>query len=213
MAIVENPKIGRARNKLGRTVFFTQWGKNVLRSKPITVKNPKTPAQVKQRMKFKKLMKLLHQVLNYINEAYDDSVPGKSAHSHVMSINLKNCFVENTTSIDPSRFVLCDNDGSFVDNVVLTSTSANTINGTFDSNAQNDEECDDTVKAYGFYAAKNKIWQYQQSATRINGTITLTRPKISGLDIAVYFECLDRINLLKGNPKHVIKYVGMVTVF
>jgi hypothetical protein len=35
---------------------------------------------------------------------------------------------------------------------------------------------------------------------------------MSGLDIAVYFECLDRVNLIEGKPKHVIKNVGTVKV-
>jgi hypothetical protein len=35
---------------------------------------------------------------------------------------------------------------------------------------------------------------------------------MSGLDIAVYLECLDRVNPLMGKPKHVIKFVGTVKV-
>jgi hypothetical protein len=108
--------------------------------------------------------------------------------------------------------VLNDKDGSFVNNVVLTSTVANTITGTFNSNAQNTDESNDPVKAYGFHADGNKIWQFEQAAIRSTGNITLTRSEISGLNIAVYFECLDRVNLLNGEPKHVIKYVGMVKV-
>jgi hypothetical protein len=212
MAIIENPKIGRASGKLGNVVFTTQWEKNVLRTRPIKVKNPKTPAQLAERRRFKKLILLVRQVLNHINAAYAGSVQGMSTHNRVMSINLKNCFIKNTSSIDPSLFVLCDNDGSFVDNVVLTSAVTNTITGTFDSNAQNADEGADTVKAYGFYADGNKIWQFYQSATRSAGTISLNRPDMTGLNIAVYFECLDRVSLINDNPKHVIKYVGTVAV-
>lgn len=163
-------------------------------------------------MKFKKLILLFHNVIKYINVAYAGSVQGRSPFNLVVSINKNNCFINNTTSIDPSLFVLCDNDGSFVTNVVLTSPVENTITGTFNSNAQNDDEGTDPVKAYGFYTDDNKIWQFDQSATRSTGTITLTRPDISGLTIAVYFECLDRLNLLMDEPKHVIKYVGTVKV-
>jgi hypothetical protein len=108
--------------------------------------------------------------------------------------------------------VLCDNDGSFVDNVVLTSSVANTITGTFNSNVENDSEGNDPVNAYGFYADGNIIWQFDQSAIRRTGTITLTRPEISGLPIAIYFECLDREDLINNKPKHIIKYIGTVTV-
>ena len=117
-----------------------------------------------------------------------------------LGINVKCCFVNKTTTIDPSFFVLCDNDGSFVNDVILTSSVENTITGTFNSNTQNDDEGEDPVKAYGFDVEGNQIWQFDQSAKRSSGTITLTRPDISGLTIAVYFECLDRINLVMGIP-------------
>jgi len=46
--------------------------------------------------------------------------------------------------------VLCENDGSFVGNVILRSKEADTITATFDSNAQNEDEGNDVVNAYGF---------------------------------------------------------------
>jgi hypothetical protein len=70
----------------------------------------------------------------------------------------------------------------------------------------------DPVKAYGFDVSGSNIWAFDQEAIRSSGTITLTHRGMSGLQIAVYFECLDRVNLLMGKPKHVIKYVGTVGV-
>ncbi len=212
MAIVENPKIGRTKGSVGNVVFFTRYGKNMIRTKPLEIKNPKTPGQEFSRDRFNKLLLILHQVLRYINVVYAGSVEGMSTYNRVMSINKKKCFFEGTTSIDPSLFVFCENDGSFVGNVVLHSIEANTITGTFDSNAQNAEEEEDPVRAYGFHAEGDKIWQFEQSAIRKTGTIILTKPEISGLNIAVYFECLDRVNLLTGKPKHVIKFVGTIGV-
>jgi hypothetical protein len=87
-----------------------------------------------------------------------------------------------------------------------------TKSGKNDSNAQNTDEGADPVRAYGFYTDGNHIWQFEQSATRSARTITLMRPDMSGLNIAIYFECLDRVNLLMEKPKHVIKYVGPVNV-
>lgn len=212
MAIVENPEIGKAKGSVGNVVFTAHYEKNVLRTKPCSYKDPKTPAQMLIRERVKKLMLLLRQVLYYINVAYAGSIENMSPHNRVMSINLKNCFIDNTPDIDPGKFVLCANDGSFVKNVVLTSTDANTITGTFDSDSQNADEDEETVKAYGFDVEGNKIWQFTQSSIRNTGTITLTRPDMSGLNIAVYFECIDRVNLLMDKPKHIIKYVGTITV-
>jgi hypothetical protein len=212
MAIVENPRIGKARGRVGNVVFTTLYGQNILRTKPFSYKDAKTPAQLINRERHKKILLLLRQVLYYINAAYAGPVERMSPHNRVTSINMKNCFIANTPDIDPGKFVICDNEGSFVDNVVLTSTVANTLTATFDGNAQNDDEAADPVRAYGFDVAGNKIWLFDQAATRSTGTITLSKTEISGLDIAVYLECLDRVNLLMEKPKHVIKYVGTVAV-
>jgi hypothetical protein len=209
MAIIENFISRKEMKEMGNVVCYMRYGKCVLRTKPF---DRKTPAQLAQRMRLRKLQILVCQVLKYINMAYAGSAKGKSAYNRVLSINMKNCYIDNTSSIDPSLFVLCENDGSFVDNVVLSSTVANTITVTFDSNTQNDDEGTDPVKAYGFYADGNKIWQFEQTATRSTGAITLIRPEMSALNISVYFECLDRVNLLNGNPRHVIKYVGTAGV-
>jgi hypothetical protein len=212
MAIVENPLIGEAHGKLGNVVFSKQFGKNTLRTKPLTVKIGRTPGQELSREKFKVLIPLLKPVLRFINAAYAGTVQGMNPHNRVMSINTNKCFTGNTASIDPSLFVLCDNEGSFVENVVLSSNAANTITAIFDSHVQNAEEGPDPVKAYGFYVAGNAIWKFEQSAIRSTGTITLTRGDMSGKEIAVYFECFDRINLVNGNPKYIIKYVGTIQV-
>ena len=42
MAIVQNPITARTKKKFGNAVFSKQFGKNVMRSKPMEVKNPQT---------------------------------------------------------------------------------------------------------------------------------------------------------------------------
>jgi hypothetical protein len=212
MAIIEKSLKGISRKKLGNVVFYTQWGRNILRTKSLTVFDPCTPAQQACRSRFKKLAQLLRQALNCINTAYAGSGQNMHAFNHLMSINMKKCWIGDTTAIDPTIFILCDNNGSFFNNVALTSTVPNTITATFNSNAQNPDEENDPVKAYGFYPDGNQIWQFDQTAIRTTGTITLSRPNISSLKIAIYLECLDRINLINDNPKHIIKYIGTVNV-
>ena len=210
--IIENPLSRKDRKSLGNVIYYEMYGHYILRTKPLVVNDPKTPAEQASRMRFKKVILLTRQVYSHIKAAYDSSMGGRCAFSHTVSINKKNCFVDNTTTIDPSLFKLCENDGSFVSNVALTSNDLNTITSTFDSNAQNDDEGADPVKAYGLDVDGNKIWQFEQAAIRSTSTITHTQPDMSGLQIAVYFECLDKVNLLMGKPRHVIKYVGTVSV-
>lgn len=210
MAIIEKYIPPKERKKLGNLIFMVRYGKYILRSKPVD----RSPGMIASSFQLTKLGKLIKQVLNSINTAYAGTVfgNGMNAFNCVISINKKHCFIGNTDTIDPSLLVLCENEGSFVGDVTLISTVLNTITGTFDSNAQNDEEGCDVVKAYGFDVKNNKIWQFDPEAIRSTGTITVTHPDMSGLNIAVYLECLDRVNLLNGRVKHVIKYVGTVKV-
>lgn len=49
MAVIQNPIIGRAKNKFSNAIFSTWVGKNVLRSKPLSVANPRTDRQITNR--------------------------------------------------------------------------------------------------------------------------------------------------------------------
>lgn len=53
MAIVQNPLIGQTKGKVGNVIFYKSFNNNIIRSKPIHVANPRTPAQVSSRSMFK----------------------------------------------------------------------------------------------------------------------------------------------------------------
>ena len=58
MAISQNPITGRMRQKMSNVVFSTVYSQNVVRSKPLTVRNPKTTAQTNHRAYFTKVVQL-----------------------------------------------------------------------------------------------------------------------------------------------------------
>ena len=58
MAISQNPITGRMRQKMSNVVFSTVFSQNVVRSKPLTVRNPKTTAQINHREYFTKVVEL-----------------------------------------------------------------------------------------------------------------------------------------------------------
>lgn len=83
MAIVQNPITGRTKKKFGTAVFSKQFGKNVMRSKPMEVKNPQTVGQVTQRNKFATTVDLVRQVLPLINKVYAGSLSKMSPFNKV----------------------------------------------------------------------------------------------------------------------------------
>ena len=58
MAISQNPITGRMRQKMSNVVFSTVFNQNVVRSKPLTVRNPKTAKQIQHREYFTKVVEL-----------------------------------------------------------------------------------------------------------------------------------------------------------
>jgi len=58
MAISQNPITGRMRQKMSNVVFSTVFNQNVVRSKPLTVRNPKTAKQIQHREYFTKVVAL-----------------------------------------------------------------------------------------------------------------------------------------------------------
>lgn len=58
MALFESSLFHRLRNSLGNVVTYTYCGKGVLRRKPLTIHNPKTPEQQQARLRFKAAARL-----------------------------------------------------------------------------------------------------------------------------------------------------------
>lgn len=89
-AVVQNPIIGRAKNKLGGVVFQTWKGKNVLRSKPLTVANPKTDKQVAQRNKLSAAVDIYRNTSGGVKAGYVQQAAGQSEYNAFTSEIMRN---------------------------------------------------------------------------------------------------------------------------
>jgi len=58
----QNPLIGRSRKSYGDATFYTLNGENIVRTKPMVVSNPNTPAQQAQRVRFGAFTKAANSV-------------------------------------------------------------------------------------------------------------------------------------------------------
>ena len=63
MAITQNPLIGATRKSAGNMTFSRTNGQNILRSKPVSVKNPRTKLQVDQRDSFSLSSKIIYALV------------------------------------------------------------------------------------------------------------------------------------------------------
>lgn len=92
MAIVQNTLIGRARNKVGGTTFSTWKGKNVLKSKPLTVTNPQSDAQKAQRSAMRQLVAFGRPFLSVIRQSWIEASIGSTEWASWIKYNVKTAF-------------------------------------------------------------------------------------------------------------------------
>jgi hypothetical protein len=89
MAISQNPITGRMRQKMSNVVFSTVFGQNVVRSKPLTVRNPKTSAQMNHRDYFTKVVQLCKILKTVEGVAKRSSRTGRSPKMSAYSYLIK----------------------------------------------------------------------------------------------------------------------------
>lgn len=207
MAIVQNPITGRTKKKFGTAVFSKQFGKNVMRSKPIEVKNPQTEGQVTQRTKFATTVFLVKQVLPLINNVYAGSLRKMSTFNKITSINVKNAFAGDPPVIDHTKIVLCDFEGSTLNNVSLTGQPNQVMDIAWDPNTQNPDELASLLTFVLFNCTTNRAMIYPDVATRADGSASVVAPSdwVDALT-ALHVVTTDYTQFVSNMPKRVVKF-------
>jgi hypothetical protein len=207
MAIVQNPITGRTKKKFGTAVFSKQFGKNVMRSKPIEVKNPQTEGQVTQRNKFATTVFLVKQVLPLINDVYAGSLRKMSPFNKITSINVKNAFAGDPPVIDHTKIVLCDFEGSTLNNVSLTGQPNQVMDIAWDPNTQNPDELASLLTFVLFNCTTNRAMIYPDVATRADGSASVVAPSdwVDALT-ALHVVTTDYTQFVSNMPKRVVKF-------
>ncbi len=209
MAIVQNPITGRTRKSFGTAVFSTQFGKNIMRTKPILVKNPKTAKQLIQRKKFSTVVAVLRPVKSIINEVYAGSLTDMSAFNKISGINLKNAFTGTPPVLDQNKLVLCTFDGSTVDNVVITAEPNQVMKIDWSPNTTNVEELASTISFVMFNCTSNESAYFHNVALRSAGTAYVTVPKTwVGALTTIHIQTTDFDQVLSNAPMQILKYKG-----
>ena len=106
MSVIQNPLIGRAKQKLGGSVFTTWKGINVLKGKPLTVANPRTDNQVMRRSALEQIVAIGRTIAAAINLGFKEQAFQKSAFNAFVGYNLRNGF---DYSAPPNAAIVPDN--------------------------------------------------------------------------------------------------------
>ena len=195
MSVTQNPLIGRARQKLGGTVFTTWKGINVIKGKPLSVANPKTDLQLMRRSAMRQIVAIARTISAAMNFGFKEQAVRKSAFNAFISFNLKNAF---DYSSPPDATLILNNflvsQGTISKTDILTqvaSAGAKTIVTTFSALASLPGQSA-ADKIYGaVYNDMSDEWiSLSSSAVRSDGTATFNTPTgymSIGNDVIGYF--------------------------
>jgi hypothetical protein len=90
MTKVQNPHIGRASGQYGGAVFSTVFGQNIVRSKPVAVKNDPTNAQLMVRQKLALASELIRPLMNFMKPLFEPEMRKMPVHSYLIGKCVKN---------------------------------------------------------------------------------------------------------------------------
>ena len=131
MAITQNPIVGRMHGTLGNAVASKWKGRNTLRSKALTVANPQTDAQMKQRSKFDIVLGFARIFSAAIRVGFKEVATTISEYNAFMSENMLNDFlsyVSNAWVADPGKMVVAKGSLDITTySVIQSNASANSV--------------------------------------------------------------------------------------
>lgn len=87
MAVLQNMWLRGAKKKLGGTVLYTQGGRTLQRELAPEIKNPKTPAQMGQRVKWSNLVAFYRANASWMTKAFENKKATQSDYNKFMSLN------------------------------------------------------------------------------------------------------------------------------
>jgi hypothetical protein len=207
MAIIQNPFIGGIRKSLGNVSFYKQYGKIIMRAKPLNPKNPKTPAQLKQRSKMRTIIQFVRQVAPLIKLVYADILTDMPRFNKIVGINLKNAFTGNPPVLDHTKVVFCDLIGSTISGVEITAQPNHIMEITWDPNTGHPDEMASLLTFILINCTTNKVLVCRDLVSRNAGSVSITVPSDwAGAMTALHVLTYDYSQIVLDKPQAIIKF-------
>lgn len=192
MAVVQNPLIGSAKNKIGGTVFQKWKNKNVLRTKPLTVANPNTLPQQKQRLKMSTVVGIMRQIQSTLKEAFNEVIAGITAPNAFVSNNMSAVSVNDSlvVTVDTEAMVFAKGTIAPAVGTAMDSTTENAFNVLFSNNSNGSTALATDVVNLAIIKSDGTVAAiFPTSNTRGDGetgAVDITGSFQSGQEVAVY---------------------------
>ena len=188
MAIVQNPITGRSSGKFANAIFQTLLGKNILRSKPLEVYNPRTPGQVSQRSKFSLVVQFLRSFLPIIRIGYKLRAIGQNAFNASVSYNIQHAVLGTSPdfTIDYEKVVIAQGPLAGLSSASIDENLSDAISVSIQENVPSDSPRLADL-AYGLFynATKNQVLTDMGTKTRVDWGVSVA-PEIWEAGDVVY---------------------------
>lgn len=178
MAIIQNPIIGRARKSAGGMVFATLYENNVMRAKPISVKNPNTPAQQRQREFIADLTAIAKMASpDLLIELFPNPVSGRSRYSEFQRQLAVGRDVSGESGVvDLSKVKKLGNGPKYLSGVPSTTLSADQISVDLTDVSTNWDEPDAEIYLLAINKTLNQIKLIDTGSTHSDGEFSVSIP-------------------------------------
>lgn len=180
MARVQNTLIGKSSGSVGGATFSSWKGINVLKSKAVTVGNPKTQLQRNQRNRMTLLVAMFRGVAGALNIGYSKLANEMSAYNAFIKANL---LAANFSGAAPAMSLIFANlltaKGTIGITPLATITGTNASANVPVTWNSADAPLGSTVNDIAVAAVYNEtqdVWGYIASAARSTGTTTVVMP-------------------------------------
>ena len=190
MSVLQNPIVGRMKQKIGGVVMSTWKGINVMRGKPLTVANPKTDAQLMRRSALTQIVAIARTIVAAISNGFREQAVKKSAFNAFTGYNLRNAFnyaAPPAATIVPADVLVSQGTISPTPiNALANSSITNLAVFTFDNTAiLPGQSAADTARCVLYNEATDKWYAPSTTALRSTGTLSAVVPASfwSALDI------------------------------
>ena len=190
MAKIKNGILGGISGTVGNVVGGRWRGIDYIRSKPSSVKNPRTEAQRTQRMRFSLVMSFLKKSRPFINIGFQNSGQGQTAMNRAMSLNVREAITGTypDLEINPEALVVSTGDLQGASTTGMDLTVAETATFTWNNDAgSGNASNDDGAMVLLFNTEKSAVIYSLYGASREDETLQMAvPPSWSGDPVAGY---------------------------
>ena len=178
MGTIKKGVIGGFSGKVGPVIGSSWKGIPYMKTKPISVANPKTQGQLDHRGKFVTIIRFLRPMKDFIRVSFNEMAIRKTAYNAAMSYNYHHAITGHFPdfNIDYTRVLVSEGSLAGVINPQVTA-KAGQINFTWQNNADNMEVMDsDKVLLMIYNATQQKTVSLVGGDTRDSGKQSITIP-------------------------------------